>query len=135
MTLPPAAYHLAAAVHLAVASANLVAFRRFAYLEHLSGVPRIVRQVFIVQNAYLVAVQVGMAGLCAFFAAELTSGAPLGAALAGFLALFWGTRVGLQLAYYDPELRRDNRALDVLFVVADGYLCAVYAAAALAPGR
>lgn len=124
-------FSIAAAVHLGVASANLFAFRKFRYLEHLAGVPLVVRQVFLVQNAYLVAVQVGLALLCAFFARDLTSGRPMSVAITSFLAVFWGSRVLLQLGYYDPSLRRANRVFDILFVLADGYLAAVYAAAAL----
>lgn len=123
--------HLAAAVHLCVAAANVFAFGKFRYLEHLRAMPRIVQQVFLVQNAYLMAVQVGMALLCAFFAAELASGRAMSVAITGFLAAFWGSRVVLQLAYYDRSLRRANRGFDVLFVLADGYLAAVYAAVAL----
>jgi hypothetical protein len=71
--------------------------------------------------------------LCFFFAGELTSGRPLGLALAGFLALFWGSRVVLQLFYYDRELRRANRLFDMLFLVGDGYLAVTFGLAALLP--
>ena len=73
--------------------------------------------------------------LCFFFAGELTSGRALGRALTGFLAVFWGSRVLLQLFYYDRQLRRSNRLFDVLFLVADSYLAAVFTVAALVPGR
>jgi len=86
-----------------------------------------------VQNAYIMLVQVGFALLCFWFAGELTFGRPLGRALAGFLAVFWGLRVLLQLFYYDRELRRDNRLFDVLFLAADSFLAAVFALAALLP--
>jgi hypothetical protein len=72
--------------------------------------------------------------LCFFFAGDLVSDRPLGQALAGFSAIFWSTRVSLQLFYYDRDLRRENRFLDVLFLVADGYLAAAFALAALLPG-
>lgn len=133
MSPPPPLFYLAGVVHLVVASANLVAFGKFGYLEHLRDVPPVVRQVFLVQNGYLMLIQVGFALLCFGFAAELGSGRPLSVALTGFLALFWGSRVLLQLFYYDRAVRRANRMFDVLFVAADGYLCAVYALAALAP--
>jgi len=125
--------HLAAAVQLGVAAANLFAFGKFRYLEHLRDVPLVVRQVFLVQNGYIMAVQLGFASMCAFFAEELASGRPMSVAITAFLGVFWGARVVLQLGYYDPLLRRANRAFDVLFVLADGYLAAVYAAAALRP--
>jgi hypothetical protein len=55
-------------------------------------------------------------------------------AIAGFLALFWASRVVLQFVYYDRELRRQNRLFDVLFILADGYLAAVFATAAILGG-
>jgi hypothetical protein len=118
---------IAGALHLVVASANIFAFRKFRYLEHLQSVPLVLRQVFLVQNAYIMFVQVGLAFLCLFFAEELISGRPMCRAIGGFLALFWGSRVVLQLFYYDRELRRANRFFDVLFLLADGYLAVVFA--------
>ena len=134
MSLPPSFIYVAGALHLLVASANVFAFGKFRYLEHLRNVPLVVRQVFVVQNAYLMLVQGGFALLCFFFADELTSGRFLSRALAGFLAIFWGSRALLQLFYYDRELRRANRLFDVLFLVGDGYLAGVFALAALLPG-
>lgn len=133
MSLPLPFLYIAGALHLLVASANIFAFGKFRYLEHLGNAPLVLRQVFLVQNAYIMLVQVGFALLCFFFAGELTSGRSLGLALAGFLAVFWGSRVVLQLFYYDRALRRANRLFDVLFLLADGYLAAVFALAALLP--
>jgi hypothetical protein len=134
MSLPPVFIYVAGILHLVVASANIVAFGKFDYLEHLRKVPIVLRQVFVVQNAYIMLVQVGFALLCFFFAGDLRSGRGLGRALACFLALFWGSRVLLQLFYYDRELRRANRLFDVLFLAGDGYLAVVFALAALLPG-
>jgi len=133
MSLSPVWIYLAGVLHLVVAPANIFAFGKFRYLEHLRTVPPVLRQVFLVQNAYIMLVQAGFALLCFFFAGELTSGRGLGRALAGFLAVFWGARVLLQLFYYDRELRRANRLFDVLFLVGDGYLAAVFTLAALLP--
>ena len=133
MSLLPSFIYVAGALHLLVASANLFAFGKFRYLEYLRNVPLVMRQVFLVQNAYIMLVQVGFGLLCFFFACELTSGRPLGLALAGFLAVFWGSRVVLQLFYYDRELRGVNRLFDLLFLLGDGYLAAVFALAALLP--
>ena len=133
MLLAPNFIYVAGALHLLVASANVFAFGKFRYLDHLRNLPLVMRQVFLVQNAYIMFVQAGFALLCFFFASELTSGRPLGRALAGFLAVFWGSRVLLQLFYYDRELRRANRLFDVLFLLGDGYLAAVFALAALLP--
>ena len=132
--MPPSFIHVAGALHLVVASANLFAFAKFRYLDHLRNVPLVLRQVFLVQNAYIMLVQVGFALMCFFFADDLTSGMGLGRAMAGFLAVFWGSRVLLQLFYYDRETRRANRFFDVLFLLADGYLAAVFALAAFFTG-
>lgn len=126
--------HLAGVLQLLVASANIFAFSKFKYREHLEKVPRVMRQVFLVQNAYIMLVQLGFALLCFCFAHELTSGQGVGRAIAAFLAPFWGSRVLLQLVYYDRELRRQNRMFDILFLLADGYLAVVFAAAALLGG-
>jgi hypothetical protein len=133
MSLPPSLIYVAGALHFLVASANLFAFRKFSYREHLRKVPLVVRQVFLVQNAYIMFVQIGFALLCFFFATDLTSGRSLGLALASFLAAFWAARVALQLLYYDRDLRRENRLFDVLFLLGDGYLATVFALAALLP--
>jgi hypothetical protein len=47
--------------------------------------------------------------------------------------VFWGSRVVVQLCYYDRELRRANRFFDLLFIVGDGYLATVFGLAALLP--
>ncbi len=133
MSLPLVWIYVAGALPLLVASANIFAFGKFRYLENLRNVPPVVRQVFLVQNAYIMLLPVGFALLCFFFAGDLTSVRPLGQALTGFLAVFWGSRVLLQLFYYDRELRRANRLFDVLFLSADGFLAAVFALAALLP--
>lgn len=119
---------------LLVASANVFAFGKFRYLEHLRQVPLVMRQVFLVQNAYILFVQVGFALLCFCFTDEFTSGSPIGRGIAGYLAVFWGSRVMLQLFYYDRELRRQNRAFDVSFILADGFLAVVFAAVAILGG-
>ena len=129
----PLPIQIAGAVQLLVASANLFAFKKFSYRRYLKHLPLVMRQVFLVQNFYIMLAQLGFALLCFGFADELVSGRPLGRAMAGFLAVFWGSRVLLQLFYYDRELRRANRAFDVLFLLADGYLAAAFALAALLP--
>lgn len=134
MSLSPLFIYVAGVLHLLVASANVFAFGKFRYMEHLRKTPAVVRQVFLVQNAYIMLIQAGLALLCFFFANDLIPGRPLGRALSGFLAVFWGTRVGVQLFYYDSELRRANRFFDVLFLLADGTLAAVFTVAALVRG-
>ncbi|HVK12942.1 MAG TPA: hypothetical protein VM597_29585 [Gemmataceae bacterium] len=53
-----------------------------------------------------------------------------GRGLSGFLAVFWGLRLGVQLFFYSPDERRRYRHLDRLFLVTFLYLTGVFAAAA-----
>ena len=56
-----------------------------------------------------------------------------GKVLSGFIAGFWLLRIVLQVVYYDPEMRRENRTLDTLYLVALGALVAVLGLAAVRP--
>jgi len=46
------------------------------------------------------------------------------------MAIFWLLRVPIQMFFYDPELRRQNRLGDVVFLAAFSYLGIVFAVAA-----
>src|SRR6266851_7421935 len=98
----------AGALHLLVASANFFAPRKLHYGENLRNVSPIVRDVFIVQNIYIVLVQVAFALLCFLFAPDLAGASPLGRFLSGFLALFWGLRVLSQLFFYNAEVKKEH---------------------------
>ena len=92
-------------LHLLVASANFVAPRLLDYRGSLARVTPIVRDVFVVQNVYIVLVLVGLAGACFAFPADLAGRSPLGRAVAGFLAIaflsYWVRRSGfLPFVFY-----------------------------------
>ncbi len=116
----------AGALHLLVASANFFAPRKLHYGENLRKVSPIVRDVFIVQNIYIVLVQVTFALLCFLFAPELAGASLLGRFLSGFLALFWGLRVLLQLFFYNAEVKKEHPVFNLLFLACDLYLFAVF---------
>lgn len=116
-------------IQLGIVVANFFLPRKLRYADNLTRVDTIIRQVFIVHSVYIVFVLVGLAGLCLFFPAELAGGSQLGRCLAGFLAVFWGVRVPIQLFYYDPALRRRNLAMHVLFASAFVYLATVFTVA------
>jgi hypothetical protein len=118
---------IAGAVQILVAGANLPAKRLLPIREDLARVSPIVRQIYHVQHAYIVAILLFFGALCFLRTGELAAGGPLPA----FLALFWGARILVQRLYYDPEVRRRHRAADVGFTAAFAYLTAVFGAAAL----
>ena len=65
---------MAGVVQLGIASANFVAARLFKYRESLAPVPGVVRDVFVVQNVFIVVILVGASLLCFLFPSELAGG-------------------------------------------------------------
>jgi hypothetical protein len=118
---------LAGILQLAIASANLVAIRMFRYRQGLAAAPEVIRQVFWVQNVFLVLVLVGFSLLCLLLPTELTGGDVLGRAVCGFLAIFWLLRLIAQFAWYSPEKRRQYWTLNAVFVAAFVYLVGIFA--------
>jgi hypothetical protein len=127
-----AALWIAGLVQLAIALANFVLPEKLKYRENLARVAPIVRQIFVVHSGYIVGIVVLFAALTFGFASDLASGRGLGRFLAASLSLFWFFRIPLQLFYYDPALRRANRAGDVAITVAVVFVAATYAWAAIA---
>lgn len=123
----------AGAVHVGIMAANIPLPGRLRVRERLAGVPRFLRQIFYVHWIYIVIVLGWFAALCFGFAGELAGGAGLGRFLSGFMAAFWLLRIGLQIFYYDPEIRRENRVLDTMYLGALVVLVVVFGVAALRP--
>ncbi|MDA7518334.1 hypothetical protein N8529_01075 [bacterium] len=48
--------------------------------------------------------------------------------VSGFFAFFWGSRVVVQLTYYDPEYRRRERFWDIFFLLVFITLALIFAA-------
>jgi hypothetical protein len=126
-----AALWIAALVQLAIALANFVLPGKLQYRQNLARLAPIVRQIFVVHSGYIVGIVMLFAALTLGFASELASGRGLGRFLAASLSLFWFCRIPLQLFYYDPVLRRANRAGDLAITVALAFLASTYAWAAL----
>jgi len=118
-------------VHLGIIAANVPLPGRLRVRERLAGVPRFIRQIFYVHWIYIVIVLGMFAALCFGFAPELAGGSKLGQFLSGFLAVFWLLRIVLQVFYYDPEVRRENRGMDTLYLASLVILVGVFGTAAL----
>jgi len=117
-------------VHLGILAANIPLPGKLRVRERLAEVPRFIRQIFYVHWVYIVIVLGLFAGLCFGFARELAGGSALGRFLSGFMAAFWLLRLALQLFYYDPALRRENRALDSFYLLSLAVLVLVFGTAA-----
>jgi hypothetical protein len=125
----------AGCVHVGIIAANIPLPGRLRVRERLAGVPRFVRQIFYVHWVYIVIVLGLFAALCFGFAPDLAGASGMGQFLSGFMAGFWLLRIVLQIFYYDGEVRRENQALDRLYVGALIVLVVIFGTAALRPVR
>lgn len=132
----PTAVHLiwlAGAVHAGIVFANIPLPRRLRVRENLAGVPAFLRQIFYVHWIYIVLVVGLFSALCFGFARDLAGASVLGRFLSAFVCGFWLLRVLLQWFYYDAEMRRANRLLDAVYLVALAALIAIFGWVALVP--
>lgn len=95
--------------------ANFVAAKRWDYSESLVGTQLIVRQIFHVHCAYMIAIIAALALVCLGWPNLLLEGG-FSKAFCAFFALFWLSRVIVQLTYYDSDLRRADRCWDIFFL-------------------
>ena len=122
---------LAGAVQLAIVAGNFVLPAKLECRENLARVSPMIRRVFIVHWAYIVAVLGMFSALCFFFAPDLAGASRLGRFLSAAIALFWLPRIPIQLFLYDAGLRRKHRLADVMMLLALVYLVVVFGFAAL----
>ena len=120
----------AGCVHVGIIGANVPLPGRLRVRERLAGVPRFVRQIFYVHWIYIVIVLGLFAALCFGFAPDLAGASLLGRFLSGFMAGFWLLRSGLQIFYYDREVRRENRGMDMLYLASLAVLVVIFGIAA-----
>jgi hypothetical protein len=121
----------AGALQLVIIAANFVVPKKLRCRENLAHVSPMIRTVFVVHWVYIVLVLGIFASLSFWFAPELAGASRLGRYLSAAIAVFWLLRVPIQLFIYDPEIRRQNRFGDVIFLLAFSYLGVVFGIAAL----
>ncbi len=100
--------------------ANFVAAKRFEYAKNLAGSEVLVRQIFYVHCAYIVAIIASLALLCLGWPGMLLNDG-MGRVLCAFFGVFWASRVVVQVTYYDKARRGSDRAWDVFFLLV--FLC------------
>ena len=123
----------AGVVHVGIILANVPLPGRLQVREKLAEVPPFVRQIFYVHWVYIVIVLGLFAGLCFGFAAELAGASGMGRFLSAFMAGFWLLRIGLQVFYYDREIRRENCGLDMIYLASLTALTLIFGVAAVRP--
>jgi hypothetical protein len=122
---------VAGVMQLVIIAANFALPNRLRCQENLASVSPIIRAVFVVHWFYIVLVIGIFTSLCFWFTPELAGASRLGRFLAATMAGFWLLRVPIQLFFYDPKIRRQNRLADVAFLLTFSYLGIVFSAAAL----
>lgn len=105
--------------------ANFVAAPRLGYARNLEKADAIVRQIFFVHCGYIVFLISGLAVLCLGWPELLVSDL-MGRVVCFFFAVFWGSRVVVQLTYYNPELRKKERFWDLFFLGVFFALAAIF---------
>ena len=120
---------IAASAQLAVAIINLRLERLLHWQTELAAMPLLLREVFHVHKWFISLTLAIFAVLTFRFASQLASD-PLGRWLAGGIAVFWGFRTVLQVAYYSSSHWRNDRARTVAHItllVLYGGMAALYA--------
>ncbi|MCA9246306.1 MAG: hypothetical protein KDA42_04295 [Planctomycetales bacterium] len=69
------------------------------------------RQLIWVHGAFIVLVIVGFGLLSVWLPQELADGSPLARGVCLFIAVFWGTRLLVQLGYFDASVHLNKRWL------------------------
>ena len=69
---------------------------RLNWKRELGRLPRLHRQLFWTYGGYIVLMILALGLLCVTFAESLAGGTSLARGLCGFIAVFWGIRLGLQ---------------------------------------
>jgi hypothetical protein len=111
-------------------AANFVAAKRWRYRENLTDCEVMVRQVFHVHCAYIIAI-VGALGVLCLGWPQLLLEDGMGRVLGGFFGVFWASRVVVQLAYYDKGTRRRDRGWDLFFLGVFIAMSAIFTLAAI----
>jgi hypothetical protein len=124
---------LAGTIQITVILANAVLPAKLDVRAGVASLPRFLRQVFVIHWIYVVLIVFLFSLLCFLFPRELAGGSALGRFLTVVMALFWLLRFLLQLFYYDPELRRRERVLDLMYLLGLFVLIAIFSVAAIRP--
>jgi hypothetical protein len=97
----PLALRLVGVGQLALAAGSLLIPRVLRWREDVAKLRPLTRQVFWTYAAYIWSFNVAFGLLSAFAPQWLLDGSPLGRAVAGFIAAYWGARLVVQFAYFD----------------------------------
>ena len=101
---------------------SLVIPRVLRWGEDVAQLRPLTRQVFWTYAAYIWCTNLFFGIVSVTMPAELVSGSPVSSALSGFIAIYWGARVGIQFAYFD----RSDAPQGLVFVVGEWLLVGLF---------
>jgi hypothetical protein len=128
---------LAGAGQLVLAAASLAIPRVLGWREETRRLEPLTREVFWTYAAYIWGTNVAMGLVSCLAPARLLDGTTLARAVSGYIAVYWGARLAIQLVAFGrhapagARYRVAEAALTLLFV----FLAAVYGAVALGIAR
>ncbi|MCE9557063.1 MAG: hypothetical protein K8T91_27260 [Planctomycetes bacterium] len=121
-------------LHFSLLSAGATAAKVLDWPVSLAKLDPLNRQLIWVHGAFIVMVIVAFGAVSVLMPTELTDGTLLARAVCGFIAFFWGVRLGVQLFFFDAKAHLTSawrklgyRALTAVFT----YLTVAYAAVAV----
>ena len=124
---------VAGGIQIGILAANALLPRRLDLRRNLDRLSPITRMIFVVHWGYILLVLVLFGALCLAFAPELAGQSSLGRFLSLSLAVFWWSRMAVQLFCYGPELWRCHPLGSFLFGGAILVLATIFTAAAWGP--
>ncbi|MCE9519944.1 MAG: hypothetical protein K8R87_10375 [Verrucomicrobia bacterium] len=125
---------LSGAGHFAILSASALVPKVLDWKTTLKPLPPFLRTLFWVYGIFIVLTIIGMGTLTLLNAHAMVTGDPVARSLAGFIAVFWGARLIVQIFIFDSRpyltniwLKLGDHLLTVVFV----FFTVVYGLAAL----
>ena len=122
---------LAGGGQLLLALATLSVPRMLGWREELARLRPLNRQIFTTYAGYILCTNLCFGLLSLLAPAWLLDGTPLAAAVAWYIAAYWGVRLVLQFVYYQAPPGAFYTTMEVLFSLLFAYLTGVYALCAL----
>mgnify|MGYP005708658077 CR=1 len=94
--LPASLAFLGGLAQLSILVASSLVPFRLNWKEELGSLKKLHRQMYWIYGGYVVLSIIAFGVVCITLANEVGSGSPLARAFCGYIAIFWGIRLGLQ---------------------------------------
>ena len=102
---------IAGVLHFAILTPSVLTPHVLDWRGQLARLPAIFRQVVWVHGAFIALIIIGFGAVSLLLPGELAGPSLLARCVCGFIALFWGTRLVLQFAFFRPGELLQNRLL------------------------